>query len=68
MSNNERPIPKHECNDTRYVTCPYCGYEDLNSWEIELGDGESQEYDCKKCEWNFCIEAEVIRTFTSYVD
>ena len=25
---------------TQNVTCPYCGYEDKDSWEIEFGVNE----------------------------
>lgn len=31
---------------TEYITCPYCGYEDRDSWECV---DEDDEYECGMC-------------------
>lgn len=43
--------------------CPYCGYEDPNSWEA----GESDDdYMCSRCGKFFGFKTEVIVTYSSY--
>lgn len=44
------------------ATCPYCGWEDQDSWEL----GESGEIDCPKCEKVFWYSTQVSREFFSY--
>ena len=34
---------------TRYATCPYCGYEDKDSWELHIDREEEIDDDCAKC-------------------
>ncbi len=38
---------KIEHNSTKYITCPYCGYEEQDSWERNDDDGSF--FDCKVC-------------------
>ena len=28
-----------ETERTDYITCPYCGYKDRDSWEVDFGPG-----------------------------
>ena len=36
---------------TPFITCPYCGYEDKDSWEVDFGDGLEGDIDfgCGAC-------------------
>ena len=50
---------------TRYVTCPYCGYEDDDSWEINF-DGENDlTIQCDKCEKDFIVHQDIDITYCS---
>lgn len=45
------------------ITCPWCGYEDPDSWEFE---GEcDDEYECPSCGELFILERNVSITYTS---
>jgi len=39
------------------IKCPYCGYEDENSWESPFEkDGDSEVIECGKCDKEFlCV-------------
>lgn len=43
-----------EINHTRtdLITCPWCGHEDRNSWELADGD----ECDYIECECGWCLK------------
>ena len=40
---------------TREIVCPYCGTEQMDSWEssIDLEDGDAGEVTCDSCERDF---------------
>lgn len=43
--------------DTSYcefATCPWCGYKELNSWELE-----DDEYDCNSCGKPFEVSRDI---------
>ena len=45
------------------ITCPWCGYEDSDSWEFE---GEYDDaYECPECEKKFILEVLTEVTYTS---
>ena len=47
---------------TREVTCPYCGYEDHDSWEVfdgSSGDGDITETSCGRCDKEFTVQLHV---------
>lgn len=46
---------------TYEVTCPYCGYEFSDSWEMSEGERE-----CPDCENTFEIERHVEVTYATY--
>lgn len=50
----------HEYTDN--LICPYCGYEDQDSWELSES---SDNYTCGDCSKNFTYNSSVSRTFTS---
>lgn len=45
------------------ITCPWCGYEDPDSWEFEAEYDE--EYECSHCGNPFFVEKRVEVTYTS---
>lgn len=42
-----------------YITCPYCGYKDRDSWEYSDGNGSDQKIECGNCENEFIMSFEV---------
>jgi alanyl-tRNA synthetase len=57
-----------ETDYTANVICPFCGYEDNNSWEINFGpcgDGET-EIICDSCEKNFIASRHVSVNYSSW--
>tara|TARA_Y100000296_G_scaffold84617_2_gene118328 strand:+ start:165 stop:533 length:369 start_codon:yes stop_codon:yes gene_type:complete len=52
-------------NGTEEVTCPYCGHEQSDSWEVSSGKGM---HDCEGCERVFYAEDEIHRTFNSWTE
>ena len=45
------------------IICPYCGWEDINSWEY--ADGLAIEMDCPKCGRAFDLDVEVEVRYTT---
>lgn len=50
-----------EC--TRNITCPYCGWEDVDSWEA--GDSDD-ECECAHCGETFSYERIITVEYTSW--
>lgn len=44
------------------ATCPYCGWKDMDSWEL----GDEGEIQCSSCERYFYYTSEVERYFSTY--
>ena len=51
---------------TTFITCPYCGYENTDSWEVfnEI-EGYLHEYECGECEEVFPVHKHCEITYTS---
>jgi len=49
---------------TDLVTCPYCGYEDRDSWDHEFGDGQL-EIECEECQKKFTAVRYVVIYYSS---
>lgn len=60
--NENKIIDELDCCCTDNPVCPYCGYEEHESWEIS--DKETQ-YSCDECGKIYRIEQEFSRTFSS---
>ncbi len=43
------------------ITCPYCGFKDINSWEFT----EPGEVTCGACEKDFFVEVEIDVKYSS---
>lgn len=50
------------CDD---VKCPYCGWEDGDSWEYRAEDGDEIKVECGECQREFTVYVTISRTFTS---
>ncbi len=38
-----------DCDGTDESVCPYCGYEETDSWEISFHANNTAETDCGQC-------------------
>ncbi|MFH1633913.1 MAG: hypothetical protein ABIG63_07855 [Chloroflexota bacterium] len=50
-----------------YAICPYCGYEERDSWEIDLGPGPEGdgEADCGRCGETYLVSRQCTITYTT---
>lgn len=48
------------CTDN--IVCPWCGHEDLESWELE---GDSADAECPECQGVFHYEREISVHYTT---
>jgi hypothetical protein len=52
---------------TQNIICPYCGYEDKDSWEVDFGiglDGDAEIY-CSSCDKDFFVSRVVDVKYSS---
>ena len=54
---------QNEQDATDNLICPWCGYENRDSWE--LPDEDDDFYECPECGKTFEYAVEITRTFTS---
>ena len=48
------------------ITCPYCGWIDIDSWESSMdNDGDEETIECPDCYKKFNVEFNVIVSYTS---
>lgn len=52
---------------TEDITCPYCGYEHQDSWEI-AEFCQDEEVACQVCQKNFYFQKVVITAYLTYKD
>ena len=52
-----------DCNYKDEITCPYCGYEQGDSWEASDSSDEEQ---CQDCEKKFCYQRETECHYNSW--
>lgn len=50
----------HDCTDE--IVCPYCGYEEGDSWEYS---SDSQEIDCLECGKTFQMNRNITVDYTT---
>jgi transcription elongation factor Elf1 len=60
-------MSKIDASYQSHITCPYCGWKNMNTRECALNDGDTDRVECGKCEKLFDIEVVcmVIREFAS---
>ena len=51
-----------EYNNEQNIICPYCNYEDKDSWEVQESD---EEYECGSCGKKFVLEVEHNITYST---
>jgi transposase len=51
---------------TDFITCPCCGYEDKDSWEVDFGNNECTEIECSNCGKEMGVARNVSVSYTSY--
>lgn len=49
----------------REVICPYCGKEQMDSWELSGDDGEPDETECGSCGEGFSYVTHVEITYST---
>ena len=64
MDNFSNPID-YDTQFTRYAKCPYCGYENQDSWELPFDRDEDIEVDCHKCEKTYIVSRCIDITYSS---
>lgn len=57
---NRLPEIDHEM--TPNIVCPYCGYKEIDSWQLSLDSGEIY---CNDCEHTFHYERDLTITYTT---
>jgi transcription elongation factor Elf1 len=51
---------------TRNIVCPYCGYEDQDSWEVMPREEDLGVIECGMCGEEFEAERDVNITYSTY--
>jgi transcription elongation factor Elf1 len=51
---------------TDFITCPYCGYEDRDSWEVDFGSSECTEIQCANCEKEIHVTKHISVSYSAY--
>ena len=51
---------------TREIVCPYCGYEYIDSWEINQDSTFWEEEECPECDKVFEVERNIEVTYVTY--
>lgn len=54
--------PELDHSYTSQIVCPYCGYEDRDSWELNDDSGETE---CGECEMTFNYRRNVSVTYST---
>lgn len=52
-----------DCELTSALVCPYCGYEERDSWEVEPDDGERE---CGHCGEEYSYNRQVTVEYSTY--
>lgn len=52
-----------DCRYTQNITCPYCGWEDRDSWEFGQ---DTDDVQCGECEETFVCEPDIAVTYCTY--
>lgn len=60
-------MSKFKHHMTNNIVCPYCGYENINSWEVESGEqGSLGLIECGNCGKEFYATRDVEVTYTTH--
>ena len=60
-------MPEIDTDYTRNITCPYCGKQMSDSWEVCQGEMEfdCEEIECGRCEKTFLASRDCSITYTT---
>jgi transcription elongation factor Elf1 len=50
---------------TDFITCPYCGYVECDSWDIDFDNGECTEIECGICGKEMFVERTMSINYTT---
>jgi DNA-directed RNA polymerase subunit RPC12/RpoP len=50
---------------TDFVTCPYCGYEDKDSWEIQFDNNGQGGVQCAECAKEFLVQQNISISYST---
>ena len=51
---------------TDFITCPYCGYEDRDSWEVDFRNSECTEIECNNCGKEINVTKHISVSYSAY--
>ena len=54
-----------DTQNTYQITCPYCGYKNLDSWEEHMDDGDVETQICGRCDKDFECSCDVSVTYST---
>jgi hypothetical protein len=54
-----------DCDYVDAITCPYCGWEDNDSWEMLMSDGDIEDVECGECGKMFSVSCSVSVSYSS---
>ncbi len=55
-----------DCEGTDECVCPYCGYEDTDSWEIGGGSEQDGTTQCARCSREFGYSRVISVSYSTY--
>lgn len=58
-------MSEFDCDFRDNIVCPYCGYTNTDSWEINFGSNEDTETDCGMCSTTFRVSRHVDISYSS---
>ena len=56
-------MSKIDCEYVNEITCPYCGWQDRDSWE--MNDDYDEEFTCGECDEIFAVSRHIEVTYSS---
>jgi len=58
-------IDEYKYEYVNFITCPYCGYEDQDSWKEHMDDGDHIKTNCQSCGKEFRVQCDISIKYTS---
>ena len=55
-----------DTENTDFIVCPHCGYEDRDSWDVDFNNNETTYIECGDCGKEMFVERCVSVTYSSY--
>jgi transcription elongation factor Elf1 len=61
----DKELDEIDCDYTDNIICPYCGWEDVDSWENEPGEEDIGLMSCGRCEKEFYAERYISTSYST---